>query len=232
MTNFADLITIFFFAVLLVLCIFVVVHATLQIKNCQYNTFSTSPVENKKNKNKMIKILVIGLILFACILFKIMTNISSFKASEDIIDNYKNTTTELNMALSLEFSTYKDCSYSSAEKLAKFIYTQLPIMDTFYLKTRYTTNNEFSKNEIYQFNLKDFVDKPTLLTYDGILMSIIKFKEGCNYVNKAFLGKSDCLIEVDANNYNKPNQIGQDRTLFAIDGKNNKIIADRNFLEK
>ena len=77
------------------------------------------------------------------------------------------------------------------------------------------------------YKLKDFKDKPTLVNYEGVLMSIIKFKNGCKYTNSQFIGKSDCIIEVDLNHYEAPNQIGQDRVLFAIDGKNNTIVTGK-----
>ena len=231
MKNFSDLITIFFFAVLLVLCIFVIVHATLQIKNSQYSFSTANTYANpKKAKNKMLKIIIIALVISIGLFLKIVNNVSSYNANDNIINSYKDTIAELDLALSLEFSTYKNGSYSSAEKVAKFINNQLPIMDAYYLHTQNHSYNEFSRYEIYQHKLDDFVNKPTLATYDGILMSIIKFKEGCNYINKTFIGKSDCLIEV--NHFEKPNQIGADRTLFAIDGKNNRIIADANFFGK
>lgn len=233
MINFTDLMGIAFFLVLLVLCLFVVVHTVLQINTCQYNTFSTGSGKNKKEQNKMYKILIIGVALFVCILFKIMSNATAYKANTEAVDTYKDTVAELSVALSLGFSNQDDEDlYSSAQKLAKLINSQLPIMESYYLESQYNPYNEFAKTEIYQFNLNDFVNKPTLVTYDGILMSVIKFKEGCKYTNKTFIGKSDCLIEVDINHYNKPNQIGQDRTLLAIDGKRNKIIADKNFFNK
>ena len=72
---------------------------------------------------------------------------------------------------------------------------------------------------------------PTFIRYDGILISIIKFENNCRYVNTEYLGQSDCIIEVDANNFKKPNTIGKDRILFAIDGKNNTIKADVNFFK-
>ena len=77
----------------------------------------------------------------------------------------------------------------------------------------------------------DFVNKPTLVTYDGVLMSIIKFNEGCEYINKRNIAKSDCIIEVDTNHYEKPNQIGQDRVLMAIDGNTNEIVTDPSFFK-
>lgn len=232
MKNYADLITIFFFAVLLVLCIFVIVHTTMQIKNNSYNTFGTSPVESKKNKKKLIKIVIVGLLLSCGIFYKLMNNVSSYNATEDMIDSYKDTIIELDIALSLDFKNYKKGTYSSAEKVAKFINSKLPVKDLLYVKTTDNIYKEFLASDIYKFNLNDFVNNPTLVTYDKILMSIIKFKDGCKYVNKAFLGTSDCLIEIDVNHFDKPNQIGQDRTLFAIDGKNNRIIADVNFFGK
>ena len=206
-------------------------HATLQINNNQV-LFSTSKADSKKNKSRTIKTIIVALALFCCLAYKIVASIYAYNASDTVIDSYKDTTTELNMALSLEFSTYKGGTYTSAQKIAKFLNNQLPIMKHYYLKNKRGGFNNFSNQEIYKYKLQDFVNKPTLVTYDGLLMSIIKFKEGCKYVNKAFIGQSDCLIEIDVNYFDKPNQIGQDRTLFAINGNNNTIITDPNFFKK
>ena len=232
MKNYTDLITIFFFAVLLVLCIFVIVHATIQMKNNSYNTFCTSPVDKRNNKKKLINVVIVGFLLFCGIFFKLMNNISAYNATEDIINSYRDTITELDIVLSLDFKDYKKGTYSSDEKIAKFINSKLPAKDLLYVKTNNSIYKEFLEKDIMEFNLHDFVNHPTIVTYDKILMSIVKFKEGCKYVNKAFLGTSDCIIEIDVNYFDRPNQIGQDRTLFAIDGNNNKIIIDPNFLKK
>ena len=229
MKNYTDLIMIFFFAVLLVLCLFVVVHATIQIKNNSHNTFNTSAVESKKGKKRLIQIVVVGFLLFCGIFFRLMNNISSYKATDDMINSYKEIITEIDIMLSLDFKDYKKGTYTSAEKIAKFINSKLPAKDLLYVKTANHVYKEFLESDIRRFNLSDFVNNPTIVTYDRLLMSIIKFQNGCKYANKTFIGASDCLIEVDVNHFDSPNQIGQDRTLFAIDGKNNKIIANSNF---
>ena len=99
------------------------------------------------------------------------------------------------------------------------------------MSSEYEEAEQLSKYEILQYKLDDFVNKPTLVTYDGVLMSIIKFNEGCEYINKRNIAKSDCIIEVDTNHYEKPNQIGQDRVLIAIDGNTNEIVTDPSFFK-
>ena len=231
MVDIQNLILVFFFGIMLVICLFVVVHATLQISNNQV-MLGSNKIKDKSSRAKMIKIIIVGIALFSGLAFKIVDSIYAFNASDTVIQSYKETTTELNMALSLEFSTYKGGTYTSAQKIAAFLNKQLPIMKHYYLKNRRGGYYKFSDDEISRYKLQDFVNKPTLVTYDGLLMSMIKFKEGCKYVNKAFIGNSDCLIEIDVNYFDKPNQIGQDRTLFAINGNNNTIISDPNFFKK
>lgn len=228
MINFTEIITNVFYVILLVLCIFVIVHASLQIKNSQYS-YTSHKTKQKTDKKKMIKIIIIGVVIFLAIYFKVVNNVASYKADESTIDTYKNTIEELNYALSLEFSAYKGGTYSSANKLARFIETQLPIKNAYYVEIPNEEKQELSKYEILKYKLNDFVEKPTLVTYDGILMSVIKFNKGCQYVNKRNIAKSDCIIEIDANHYGEPNQIGQDRVLMAINGNNNEIIVDSNF---
>ena len=230
MINLVEMITNVFYILLLVLCIFVVVHASLQIKNSQYSFISHSK-KQKTDKKKMVKIIVIGIAISLAIYFKIISGFSSYKANDSTIESYKNTVEELNFALSLEFSTYRNGTYTSAKKVARFIESQLPIKNSYYMSSEYEEAEQLSKYEILQYKLDDFVNKPTLVTYDGVLMSIIKFNEGCEYINKRNIAKSDCIIEVDTNHYEKPNQIGQDRVLMAIDGNTNEIVTDPSFFK-
>ncbi len=228
MINFSELIAIFFYIVLLILCIFVIVHASFQIKNTNY-IFRKQPDLGKKNTKKMAKIIIVGLIMFSAIFFKVISNFSLYKADKSSINNYKYAVSDLNNALSLELLSAQDNSFRTAQDIAYFINKQLPIMMTYYLGSNYQEMNKFSKEEILKYKLSDFEDRPTVITYDGMLMSVIKFNPGCNYINNRNIEKSDCLIMVDVNHYSKPNQIGQDRTIFALDGRNHKIKPDPNF---
>ena len=230
MTNLAEIITNVFYIILLTLCIFIIVHASLQIKNSQY-AFTSHSKKQKVDKTKMVKIIIIGIAIFIAIYFKVINGFSSYQANDSVVESYKNTVEELNYALTLEFSTYKGGSYTSAKKVAKFIELQLPIKNSYYMSSEYGEIEELSKYEILKYKLDDFVNKPTLVTYDGILMSIIKFNKGCEYANKRNIAKSDCIIEIDTNHYDQPNQIGQDRVLMAIDGKTNEIVTDPNFFK-
>lgn len=232
MIDFSQLISTFFYIVLLILCIFVFVHASLQIKNSTYTFKKEKTVKNKKQNNKMVKILIISVILAAAILFKILSNVSSFKADKETVFTYKHAVEDLNSSLSLELKAHKFGAFQTAEDIALFINRQLPIKSMYYIGNDYYNMNKFSKYEIMKYKLTDFEYKPTVVSYDGMLMSVIKFAEGCTYVSKRNIAKSDCLIEVDINHYKEPNQIGQDRTLFAIDGLNKKVVADPNFFKK
>ena len=230
MINFAELISFFFYIVLLIICTFIVVHASLQIKNSTY-TFKIDEAKSPFNKKKMKKVLIVAVIFFAVLFFKIIT-FSFYKTDQYSINNYKDTVQELNEALSLEFSAAKNKSFNTAEDIARFIYKQLPVKSMYYVGSNYEEMDKFSKYEIMQYNLSDFEDRPTIVTYDGVLMSVIKFREGCKYVNRRNIAKSDCIIAVDVNHYTKPNQIGQDRTIFAVDGENYTIKTDPNFFRK
>ncbi len=232
MIDFAELITTFFYIVLLILCIFIFVHASLQIKNSTYTLKKEKTVKNKKQRNKMAKILIISIVLAGAISFKIFSNVSSFKADRQTVYSYKHAVEDLNSSLSLELKAHKFGAFQTAEDIALFINKQLPIKSMYYIGSSYHHMNKFSKYEIMKYKLADFEYKPTVISYDGMLMSVIKFAEGCTYVSKRNIARSDCLIEVDINHYEEPNQIGQDRTLFAIDGLNKKVIADPEFFKK
>ena len=236
MNNFSDLAVVLFFGVMIVLCIFAAVHASLQIKNSCYTPMTDTAQKNNKNtkdNKKIIKLLAIVFISLSAFYFIYLQAVKSFSAHDKKthIESYKKAMADLNETLTLEFNIYGDETYTTAEDLALSLDKCLPIKSIYYLKTDEEEPQEFSPYEIIQFRLKDFENHPTLINYDGTLMSVIKLQNGCKYVNTKYLGKSDCIIEVDVNNFNEPNQIGTDRVLFAIDGKSNKITADKHFFK-
>lgn len=231
MGGLSEIVTIIFSVVILILSIFVIVHATIQVKNSQLmltKDKKQSP-KNKKDTHKHINIIVIAIFIFALMFLKVVKQFNSYKASELEKDNYVITVADLNDALNLEFSVYGKDTYSSADDLALSLNFRLPVKNLYYIGDKIEDTMQFESYEILKYKLKEFQNKPTLVTYDGILMSIIKFKQGCKYVNTKYIGKSDCIIEVDVNHFDEPNQIGKDRVLFAIDGLNNIVKTDSNY---
>lgn len=234
MGGLSELVTIIFSVVVLILSIFVIVHATIQIKNSQLmlTKDKEQSSSDRKKLHRHINIIIIAIFMFALMFLKVIQNFNSYKASEYEKDNYAISVSDLNDALNLEFSVYGKDTYSSDKDLALSLDFRLPVKNLYYVATRDEETMQFQSYEILKYRLKEFQNKPTLITYDGILMSIIKFKEGCKYVNTKYIGKSDCIIEVDVNNFDEPNQIGKDRVLFAIDGLNNTVKTDSNFFNK
>lgn len=221
-----------FYVVLLVLCIFVVIHSTIQMKSSMLMIQKDSKSKDKKKLFKIIFIIIISIILLAFIYNKALQSFNSYKASEIDKENYTYAVADLTDALNLEFALYGNETYSTAEDLALSLNYRLPIKNIYYIRTKYDEPVSFSPNEIFQYRLNDFKNRPTLVSHDGTLMSIIKFKEGCRYVNSKLIGKSDCIIEVDVNHFLPPNQIGKDRVLFAIDGITNTIKTDHNYFNQ
>jgi len=229
MIDLSDLATGVFFCMMIMLCIFTTVHASLQIKNSYYMSMSDP---KKGNNKKTIKLLLIIILSIVSIFFIYTQAVKVFKTtSETDFESYKKAMADLNETLTLEFNIYGEDTYTTAEDLAISLDNHLPVKNIYYLETETEEPLEFSKYEIMKFNLKDFENHPTLVNYDGTLMSIIKFQNSCKYINTRYLGKSDCIIEVDINNFQEPNQIGTDRALFAIDGENNKITVDKHFFK-
>lgn len=226
---FSELIIFIFSIVILILCVFVAVHATIQIKNSQLMLTKDKSPKHKKKVFKLVNIIVIAVFIFLFMFFKVISNFNSYKASEFEKDNYSTTIAELNDALNLEFNVYGKDTYSSANDLALSLDFRLPVKNIYYVGSNEEEPMRFESYEILKYNLKEFTNKPTLVTYDGTLMSIIKFKEGCKYINTKYIGKSDCILEVDVNHFEEPNQIGKDRVLFAIDGINNTVKTDSNY---
>ncbi|MBQ4123396.1 hypothetical protein IJD44_06720 [bacterium] len=232
MENLTDIISTIFGIVIIVLSIFVAVHASMQIKVAQIMLTSDKEPEKKKEIFKLVNIVIIAVVLFSFMYFKTIKTFSTYKTTNVEFEHYQTAVSDLNDILNIEFSVYGDSNYTTAEDLAILIYNKLLIKDLYNIYFEDGEINTFSKKEISKYKLEDFKDKPTLTTYDGMLMSIIKFKEGCQYVNPKLIGKSDCIIEVDVNHYAEPNQIGRDRTLFAIDGIHNIVRTDSNFFKK
>ena len=224
----SEIITTSFYIVLLIICLFIVIFATLQLKNNQYTAENISNRSNKDNqKSKTKKILTIAIILSIAIYFKCINGVSSYKASQLDKDNYSTTIAEIKDALALEFKIYGKETYSNANDMALSLNYRLPIKQMYYVTTRNEDPMTFSNYEILNYRLNDFKNNPTLVNYEGVMMSIIKFQNNCKYTNSQYIGKSDCIIEVDINHYEPPNQIGQDRILFAIDGKNNTVVEGK-----
>lgn len=218
-----------FYIILLVLCIFVVIHSTLQMKTIMLMLQKDSSQNDKTKLFKMIIIVIVSILLLAFIYNKILLSFISYNASDIDKENYSYAVSDLTDALNLEFAVYGNETYSTAEDLALSLNYRLPIKSLYYIRTKDNEPIAFNSYEIFQYRLKEFQNRPTLIGYDGTLMSIIKFKEGCKYVNSKLIGKSDCIIEVDVNHFLPPNQIGKDRVLFAIDGITNSIKTDNNY---
>ncbi len=228
MINFSEIIPLIIYILLLILCIFIIVHASFQIKKAKLLNKKKADLKERTIK-KMTKIIIASTAMFFAIFFNFVTNFSFYIADKSQINNYKEAVSELNDALSLELSGAKNKSFKTQEEIAYFINRQLPIMFVYYLGSNYKKVERFSSEEIFKYKLNDFINHPTLVTYDGMIMSVIKFADECRYVNPKNIAKSDCLIMVDVNHYSEPNQIGQDRTIFAIDTENHTIKADPDF---
>lgn len=229
MDNLSELVLGVFYIILAILCVFIAVHSFIQIKNSSY-TYNISKNHLETDKKKPKKLIIISLLVLLAIILKVNYNYSVYQANKDSIKKYQRIAEDL--AITMEYSIYKHNNYKSREAFAKFLTYHLPIKTTYYIGDTISEQNEFSRYDAVKYKLDDFVNRPTFVTYDGTLFSIIKFKNNCEYVNKRDIGKSDCIFEVDLNNFDLPNQIGTDRTLFAVDGKNNLIKTDADFFRK
>ncbi len=230
MAEISNIIVVFFYIVLLIVSIFVVVHATLQIKNASVVLKAEKKEKAKIDKVKLRKIFIVALGMFIAIFFKVWNILSAPSEVHTKASQYHSAAEEL--ALNIEYAILKHGKFNSANDMARHINLHMPIKSMYYVDDYYGDSEIIPKSEIVKFKLEDFEYNPTLITYSGEIMSIIKFKEGCQYIGKSNIAHSDCLIEVDLNNYSNPNQIGQDRTLFAIDGNHDTVKTDADFFKK
>ena len=219
-------VTIYIFTFLI--AVFLIVHTSIQFENITIYLNSQTK-KNQKNNNKKNMIIIIICIISCIIIYNQALNyINSPKKHTTA---YRKVLAELNDTMILELSLKGKDAYKNSEELVQALIYRYPAKNIYYIKSADMETSEFSREQIRKFKLYDFMYNPTFIRYDGILISIIKFENNCRYVNTEYLGQSDCIIEVDANNFKKPNTIGKDRILFAIDGKNNTIKADVNFFK-
>lgn len=226
MADLSQIIVNLFFVFMLIMCIFLGVHSSIQFKNYGY-LISNNSRDKKTSKSKLICVIVLCVVVIYYMCFKLCDNVFSYQQNKNNEESYKESIVAINNALSLEFSMYKEGTYSTAEDIANSLYKQLPIKAIYYVG-RGDDRREFSKYEVLKYRLKDFQNKPTLVGFDGMFLSFIKFGNKCQYVNTKKIEKSDCLIVVDVNHYEEPNLIGRDRELIAIDGKTNTIKFESN----
>ena len=167
-----------FYIVLFVLCVFVVIHSTLQMKNSMLLIHKDAEKKDKKKFLKIIVMIVVSILLLSFIYHKVLQSFNSYDASEMDKENYSYAISDLTDALNLEFALYGNDTYCTADDLALSLNYRLPIKRLYYIRTKHDEPVAFDSTEIFQYKLNDFQGKPTLLSHDGTIMSIIKFKEG------------------------------------------------------
>ena len=155
----------------------------------------TKTVYHKKtSKSKLICVIVLCVVVIYYMCFKLCDNVFSYQHNKNHEESYKEAIVAINNALSLEFSMYKEGTYSTAEDIATSLYKQLPIKSIYYVG-RGDDRREFSKYEVLKYRLKDFQNKPTLVGYDGMFLSFIKFGNKCQYVNTKKIEKKCHLLK-------------------------------------
>lgn len=227
MIDYTQIMSMVLYFFITIIIVFLLVHSSLQMQNIQIFFTPERIKTDRKKTGRNIIIIVFCLIAFFLIYNQTLDNMSSAQKSKE--SQYKELLGRMYDSLLLIISINEENSYDSAEKLANTLMLRYPVKKSYYLNLNKYKTYKFTKSEIKKYRLEDFVNKPTIVRYDGILVSIIKYENECNYVNTRYLGNSDCIIEVDINSFKEPNEIGKDRTIFAIDGRHNTIKADKNF---
>lgn len=226
----SNLISIVLYFFIIAITIFILIYASLQIRN--FNDIVTT----EYTTTRKIQIIKWSIIILLCILVFIFfyKQIFNEQNQDNVSSNnkYKNTLINLQKSLAIKISSNDSDIYNSSEELAQELIFGSSVKQIYYFETETMQASEFTQEKIYKYNLKSFQNNPTILRNDGLLISIIKFNKGCQNIDIDNIENSDCVIEADANNFSPPNIRGQDRALFAINGNYNIIKTDMDFFNE
>lgn len=116
-----------------------------------------------------------------------------------------------------------DSSSISEEKFAENLFNEIcNVKKAYYITIDDVNASMFSKHEINRYNLKRYIKRPTVRGEDGMIYSLVKYQEGCRYIDTEKPYSSDCVLEIDLNGFKDPNNEKTDRLIFVISG--NELI--------
>ena len=96
MENLTDIISTIFGIVIIILSIFVAVHASMQIKVAQIMLTSDKEPEKKKEIFKLVNIVIIAVVLFSFMYFKTIKTFSTYKTTNVEFEHYQTAVSDLN----------------------------------------------------------------------------------------------------------------------------------------
>lgn len=229
MTSFSDLISIILYIFILAITVFIIVYASLQIRN--YNDIVTSEIQLSKKTHiiKWIIISILSVILCTFIYNQVFNTLKEDKNNNET--KYKRILANLQQALIYTISLNDESSYKTEEDFAHSLIYGYPVNNTYYFEIDNTPELSFTDEETEKYNLQEYKNKPSFTRADGILISVIKFKKGCKNIDTENLLNSDCVLEADVNHFQLPNKNGLDRAYFAIDGIYNTVKTNYEFFE-
>lgn len=137
-----------------------------------------------------------------------------------------------NQVVAIQKSLGEPVSYSSIEEYANMMAKRFNLVDLKYLQTEKFPYSEYTKKEIRERVLEDYINKPILTLPDGTVFMFEKFGNNCKTVDIYDIENNDCLLVVDLNERQKPNQItgievnrsAKDRYYLIIDGNKDVVI--------
>lgn len=226
----SNLISIVLYFFIMAITIFIIIYASLQIRN--YNDIVTTEYTTTK-KIQLIKWCIIILLCIWLFFFFYKQIFNEINSNTEISNNKnKMILSNLQKSLAIKISDFDEKIFINKEELIQELIFGSNIKKLYYYETGTIPASKFTQEEINLYNLKEFQNNPTILFNNGILMSIIKFEQGCNNIDTDNIENSDCIIEADANNFSPPNIRGEDRALFAINGNYNIIKTDMDFFNE
>lgn len=129
----------------------------------------------------------------------------------------------LNQVMGMHKKLEGSIPYTNAEDFAAMMKKRMSVLDR---------GRPYTEDEIKQYKLSEYKNKPMMVTADGIMFAVTKFESGCKTVDAVNLENSSCLIDVDVNNQRKPNSRkfspkrpnSTDRYTFIIDGNKDEAV--------
>ena len=182
--------------------------------------------KTKISQEYIVQISFIMIFIIIDIIIPVMIN--KYCSSSDYYSDsdYKNAISGLNLVI---FTDYKSGASKISEINTVDELAQIFVRGHNLIRTNNISNSNYDKGIISEKELKVYQNFPCFETSDKKFFAITKFEAGCKNVDMKNPENSSCIIEVDLNGKDKPNQMSEeknfkDRHQLIIDGNNNKVL--------
>lgn len=133
---------------------------------------------------------------------------------------------ELQMALKNKNKAFNECK--TQFEFARLLTEGMDVSGVENMQLPGIKSISYTEYEVQNYNLTDFLWKPTIHSNSRTAYYILNFTPLCKAVNAGDISSSGCVIAADINGIRNPNEEGKDRFYFIFDGPNYKFILVKN----